>query len=99
MSSFDEIFVNDAFSCSRRKHLPDKITKFLPSYCGISNELTGKCIQKVTSDIQKPMACIMSGSKFQLKLVLFKIYYQKFEKIHVIVRLWLTTLLNIKVLM
>ena len=36
LSTFAEIYINDAFSCSHRAHTSiDKITQYLPSYCGI----------------------------------------------------------------
>ena len=42
LSTFGDIYINDAFSCSHRAHASiDKITKFIPAYCGIqmNNEL------------------------------------------------------------
>lgn len=61
LSSFGEIFVNDAFSCSHRKHASvDKITKFLPSYCGIQMNAEVNALKKVTTDIKKTY-CIYCG--------------------------------------
>ncbi len=85
LSSFGEIFVNDAFSCSHRKHASvDKITKFLPSYCGIQMNAEVNALKKVTSDIQKPIACIIGGSKISTKISVIKNLLPKFEKIIIV---------------
>ena len=69
LSSLGDIFVNDAFSCSHRKHASvDKITKFLPSYCGIQMNAEVNALKKVTTDIKKPIACIVGGSKISTKI-------------------------------
>ena len=47
LSKFGEIFVNDAFSCSHREHSSlTKITKFLPSYCGLQMDLEITALKK-----------------------------------------------------
>ena len=75
LSSFGEIFVNDAFSCSHRKHASvDKITKFLPSYCGIQMNAEVNALKKVTTDIKKPITCIVGGSKISTKISVIKNY-------------------------
>ncbi len=85
LSSFGEIFVNDAFSCSHRKHASvDKITKFLPSYCGIQMNAEVNALKKVTSDIKKPIACIVGGSKISTKISLIKNLIPKFESIIIV---------------
>ena len=85
LSSFGEIFVNDAFSCSHRKHASvDKITKFLPSYCGIQMNAEVNALKKVTSDIKKPITCIVGGSKISTKISLIKNLIPKFESIIIV---------------
>ena len=60
LSTLGEIFINDAFSCSHRAHASvDKITKFLPSYCGIQMNTEVTALRKVTSDIKRPITCII----------------------------------------
>ena len=85
LSSFGEIFVNDAFSCSHRKHASvDKITKFLPSYCGIQMNAEVNALKKVTTDIKKPIACIIGGSKISTKISVIKNLIPKFENIIIV---------------
>ena len=85
LSSFGEIFVNDAFSCSHRKHASvDKITKFLPSYCGIQMNAEISALKKVTTDIKKPIACIVGGSKISTKISVIKNLIPRFENIIIV---------------
>ena len=85
LSSFGEIFVNDAFSCSHRKHASvDKITKFLPSYCGIQMNAEVSALKKVTTDIKKPIACIIGGSKISTKISVIKNLIPKFDNIIIV---------------
>ena len=85
LSSFGEIFVNDAFSCSHRKHASvDKITKFLPSYCGIQMNAEVNALKKVTTDIKKPIACIVGGSKISTKISVIKNLIPRFDNIIII---------------
>ncbi len=82
LSSFAEIFVNDAFSCSHRAHASiDKITKFLPSYCGIQMDTEVNALKKVTSNIERPITCIIGGSKILTKINIIKNLIPKFENI------------------
>ena len=85
LSSFGEIFVNDAFSCSHRKHASvDKITKFLPSYCGIQMNAEVNALKKVTTDIKKPITCIIGGSKISTKISVIKNLIPRFENIIIV---------------
>ena len=85
LSSFGEIFVNDAFSCSHRKHASvDKITKFLPSYCGIQMNAEVNALKKVTTDIKKPITCIVGGSKISTKISVIKNLIPRFENIIIV---------------
>ena len=85
LSSFGDIFVNDAFSCSHRKHASvDKITKFLPSYCGIQMNAEISALKKVTTDIKKPIACIVGGSKISTKISVIKNLIPRFENIIIV---------------
>ncbi len=82
LSCLGEIYVNDAFSCSHRAHASiDKITKFLPSYCGIQMNSEVNALKKVTTDIKKPITCIIGGSKISTKIGIIKNLIPKFENI------------------
>ena len=85
LASFAEIYVNDAFSCSHRAHTSvDKITKFLPSYCGIQMDSELSALSKVTSDIKRPITCIVGGSKISTKIKIIKNLIPKFENIVIV---------------
>ncbi len=85
LASLGEIFVNDAFSCSHREHASiDKIAKFLPSYCGIQMNTEVNALKKVTSDIKKPITCIIGGSKISTKISIIKNLIPKFENIIIV---------------
>ena len=74
LAKLADIFVNDAFSCSHRTHASVcKITQFLPSYAGLQLETEIKALKKVTTEIKKPISCIIGGSKISTKIVLLKI--------------------------
>ena len=85
LSKFGEIFVNDAFSCSHRAHASvDKITKYLPSYCGLQMSTEIDALKKVTSDIDRPITCIIGGSKISTKISVIKNLIPKFENIVIV---------------
>ncbi|MBD1166850.1 phosphoglycerate kinase [Pelagibacterales bacterium SAG-MED09] len=82
LATFGDIYVNDAFSCSHRSHASvANITKFLPSYAGIQFNSEVKALQKVTSDIKKPITCIIGGSKISSKIGIIKNLIPKFDNI------------------
>ena len=85
LSKFGEIFVNDAFSCSHRAHASvDKITKYLPSYCGLQMSTEIDALKKVTSDIDRPITCIIGGSKISTKISVIKNLIPKFDNIVIV---------------
>ncbi|WP_440909939.1 phosphoglycerate kinase [Candidatus Pelagibacter sp.] len=85
LSTFGDIYVNDAFSCSHRAHTSvDKITKFLPSYCGIQMNTELTALKKVTSNIERPITCIIGGSKISTKINVIKNLITKFENIVIV---------------
>ena len=60
LASLADLFVNDAFSCSHRTHTSvSKITEFLPSFAGLQLEAELNALKKVTSEIKKPVTCII----------------------------------------
>ena len=85
LSKFGEIFVNDAFSCSHRAHASvDKIAKYLPSYCGLQMSTEIDALKKVTSEIDRPITCIIGGSKISTKISVIKNLIPKFENIVIV---------------
>ena len=85
LAQFADIFVNDAFSCSHRAHASvSKITEFLPSYAGIQLETEVKALKKVTSEIKKPVSCIIGGSKISTKIGVIKNLIPRFDNIIIV---------------
>ncbi len=85
LSNFGDIFVNDAFSCSHRNHASiTKVTKFLPSYCGLQMDAEITALKKITSEIKRPITCIIGGSKISTKINLIKNLIPKFENIVIV---------------
>ena len=85
LSNLADLFVNDAFSCSHRAHASvSKITQFLPSYAGIQMETEINALKKVTTEIKKPVACIIGGSKISTKIGIIKNLIPKFDNIIIV---------------
>ena len=85
LSKLVDIFVNDAFSCSHRAHASvSRITEFLPSFAGLQLETEINALKKVTTDIKKPIACIIGGSKISTKIGIIKNLIPKFDNIIVV---------------
>ena len=82
LASLGDIFVNDAFSCSHRTHSSlCEITKFLPSFAGLQLETEINALKRVTSNIKKPVTCIVGGSKISSKISVIKNLIPKFDNI------------------
>ena len=85
LASLGDLFVNDAFSCSHRTHASVcRITKFLPSYAGLQFETEINALKKVTTEIKKPITCIVGGSKISTKIPVIKNLIPKFDNIIVV---------------
>ena len=85
LASFADLYVNDAFSCSHRLHASvSKITEFLPSYAGLQLETEINALKKVTSEIKKPITCIIGGSKILTKIGIIKNLIPKFNNIIIV---------------
>jgi phosphoglycerate kinase len=85
LASLADIYINDAFSCSHRAHTSIfEITKFLPSYAGLQLDLEIDALTKITSDIKKPITCIIGGSKISTKINIIKNLIQKFDNIVIV---------------
>ena len=85
LASLVDIFVNEAFSCSHRSHASVcKITEFLPSFAGIQLETEINALKKVTSEIKKPISCIIGGSKISTKIGIIKNLIPRFNNIIIV---------------
>ena len=85
LASLADLFVNDAFSCSHRTHTSvSKITEFLPSFAGLQLEAELNALKKVTSEIKKPVTCIIGGSKISTKIGIIKNLIPKFNNIIIV---------------
>jgi phosphoglycerate kinase len=85
LAGLADIYVNDAFSCSHRAHASIfEITKFIPSYAGLQLNLEIDALTKITSKIQRPITCIIGGSKISSKINLIKNLISKFDNIIIV---------------
>ena len=85
LASLADIYVNDAFSCSHRAHASIfKITKFITSYSGLQFDLEIEALTKITSEIKKPITCIIGGSKISSKINIIKNLILKFNNIIIV---------------
>jgi len=85
LASLADIYVNDAFSCSHRTHASIfEITKFIPSYAGLQLNLEIDALTKITSEIQRPITCIIGGSKISSKINVIKNLISKFDNIIIV---------------
>jgi len=85
LASLADIYVNDAFSCSHRAHASIfEVTKFLPSYAGLQLNSEINALGKITSEIKKPITCIIGGSKISTKINIIKNLIPKFDNIIIV---------------
>ena len=85
LASLADVYVNDAFSCSHRTHSSIfEITKFIPSYAGLQLNLEINALTKITSEIQRPITCIIGGSKISSKINIIKNLIAKFDNIIIV---------------
>ncbi len=85
ISNLGDIYVNDAFSCSHRAHASiSEIPKFLPSFSGLQLDLEVNALNKITSEITRPITCIIGGSKISTKINVIKNLIPKFDNIIIV---------------
>ena len=85
LAKLADLYVNDAFSCSHRAHASvSKITEFLPSFAGLQLETEISALKKVTTEIKKPITCIIGGSKISTKIGVIKNLISKFDNIIIV---------------
>ena len=69
LSSYADVYINEAFSCSHRSHASiDSITKFIDSFAGSTIIDEVNALEKVFSKSKKPVACLIGGSKITSKI-------------------------------
>ena len=85
LASLADIYVNEAFSCSHRAHASiHEISNFLPSYSGLQLDLEVRALTKITSEIKRPITCIIGGSKISTKINIIKNLIPKFDNIVIV---------------
>jgi len=85
LSKIGDIYVNEAFSCSHRAHASVcEITKHVTSYAGklLSEEVNA--INILTNKAEKPISCIIGGSKISTKIGILTNLVKKIQTIVVV---------------
>jgi len=80
-SSFD-IYINDAFSASHRNHASiTGITKYLPSYAGLSFSNEIENLDKFLENSKKPNLAVIGGSKVSTKIKVLENLVEIFDSL------------------
>ena len=75
-----DYFVNDAFSCSHRKHSSTVgVTNFLPSFMGTHLEKEIKALEGVLNNPNKPVVAVIGGSKVSTKIDVINFLLKKMD--------------------
>ncbi len=85
LSKAGDIYINEAFSCSHRAHSSvSEITKYINSYAGklLSEEV--KAINMLTNKPEKPVSCIIGGSKISTKINILTNLAKKMQNIIIV---------------
>lgn len=83
LASLADIYVNEAFSVSHRKHASvSAITDFLPSYAGLLFDEEVKNLS-VAFHPQRPFLFILGGAKFETKIPLIEKFMESADTIFV----------------
>ena len=85
IASLGDIYVNDAFSCSHRAHSSiEGITKHIQSYCGLQFIEEINALKRITSEITRPVTCIIGGSKISTKIKIISNLIKDFDNIVIV---------------
>ena len=85
LANLGDIYVNEAFSCSHRAHSSvSKITKFINSYAGLHLDNEINALTQITKNIQRPVSCIIGGSKVSTKINLIKNLVKNYDNVIVV---------------
>ncbi len=85
LSKIGDIYVNEAFSCSHRAHSSVcEITKYIDSYAGklLSQEVS--LINMLINKAEKPVSCIIGGSKISTKIGILTNLVKKMQNIVIV---------------
>lgn len=82
LASLGDIYVNEAFAASHRKHASIiGLPQFLPSYAGVLFENEIKNLNKARQNNAHPFVLIMGGAKISTKLSFFKYFKNLADRI------------------
>ena len=85
LSKIGDIYVNEAFSCSHRAHTSVcEITKHISSYAGKLLREEVKVIHMLTNKAEKPVSCIIGGSKISTKIDILSNLVKKMQTIIIV---------------
>ena len=69
LASIADVYINEAFSCSHRSHASiNGVTKYIDSYAGETVIEEINALNKIITQTQKPVACLIGGSKISTKI-------------------------------
>ncbi len=82
LASWGEVYVNDAFGVSHRKHASVVgVPKFLPSFAGLSLNYEVKTILKAVEEPKRPLCVIVGGAKVSDKIGLLQKLIEQADEI------------------
>lgn len=82
LASYGDIYVNDAFANSHRKHTSMvALATMMPAYMGLHLEEEVKNLSKVIDDPRRPLTLIVSGAKIETKVPVIENFLQRGDDI------------------
>ena len=85
LAGLGDIYVNEAFSCSHRKHASVcEITKYSKAFAGILLNKELNALKKITNMIDQPISCIIGGSKISTKINIIENLIPKFDNMIIV---------------
>lgn len=82
LASYGDIFVNDAFSVSHRKHASIVgIAKYLETYAGFRLQSDIEKLSGIFERIEKPLTILLGGTKIEHKIELIKNFVNKVDNV------------------
>ncbi len=85
LSKIGDIYINEAFSCSHRKHASVcEITKHINSFAGKQLVEEINIIKMLIGNSKKPVSCIIGGSKISTKIGILKNLAKKMQNLVIV---------------
>lgn len=82
LSKLGDIFINDAFPVSHRKHASVVgIAKYLPAFAGLQLEKEIKTLSKLLDNKKHPFLFILGGAKFSTKMPLLNRFIETADQV------------------